>query len=86
LGGNRASTGIGHGSPIGVLECVRIHVAGNQECSLSVPSYPAQRTKYRNLHLRRLSILESRMADDLVFDFTIDFDRRGQRLVVLDLE
>jgi hypothetical protein len=37
-------------------------VAGNQECSSSVPSYPAQRTKYSNLHFRQLLILESRMA------------------------
>jgi hypothetical protein len=37
-------------------------VAGNQECSSSVPSYPAQQTKYSNLHFCRLSILESRMA------------------------
>jgi hypothetical protein len=37
-------------------------VAGNQECSSSVPSYPAQRTKYSNLHFHRLSILELRMA------------------------
>jgi hypothetical protein len=29
---------------------------------LSVPSYPAQWTKYSNLHLHWLSILESRMA------------------------
>jgi hypothetical protein len=37
-------------------------VAGNQECSSSVPLYPAQRTKYSNPHFHRLSILESRMA------------------------
>jgi hypothetical protein len=37
-------------------------VAGNQECSSSVPSYPAQWTKYSNLHFHWLSILELRMA------------------------
>jgi hypothetical protein len=37
-------------------------VAGNQECSSSVPSYPAQQTKYSNLHFHWLSILESRMS------------------------
>jgi hypothetical protein len=37
-------------------------VAGNQECSSSVPLYPAQQTKYSNLHFHWLSILESRMA------------------------
>jgi hypothetical protein len=37
-------------------------VAGNQECSSSVPSYPAHQTKYSNLHFRWLLILESRMA------------------------
>jgi hypothetical protein len=33
-----------------------------QECSSSVPSYPAQWTKYSNLHFCQLSILELRMA------------------------
>jgi hypothetical protein len=37
-------------------------VAGNHECSSSVPLYPAQQTKYSNLHFHQFLILESRMA------------------------
>jgi hypothetical protein len=53
-------------------------VAGNQECSLSVPSYPAQRTKYSNLHFRRLSILESRMAV-ILYSISPSISIRGGR-------
>src|ERR1700730_2062091 len=40
------------------LEACTSSVAGNQDVSSSVPSYPVHCTKYRSLQMRRLSILE----------------------------